>query len=209
MKQLFVFNVLLLAITDSFLSNCFLELPSSDLLFTCVYMGRPDIKHRVLEAFAESVRKHHVLQDLEGLMISVSDSSVYHNLHGLSCFTNMNGFVITLCGGIISKWVTMAHRDEGDRFSRVWGSPSSAGKSYLQEGEEGWRKICKPLGSHLSTRRDFYWKDDYMRSKAKSLWHTPASLSSSVQLQPRNTLYQNLFSCQCKTRKKRRTATGS
>jgi len=38
----------------------------------------------------------------------------------------------------------MAQRDKCDRFSAVSGSPSSAAVGYSQEGEEGWRKICKP-----------------------------------------------------------------
>ena len=115
----------------------------SGFSLTYVYMGRPDTKRGAEDSFAESVKNHYALQDLvyysclRFLSVSLSSWAILHFHNYCGCFTNMSEFVATLLVGVISKWGTVAQRDEGDKFSAVSGSPSSAAEGYLQEGEEG------------------------------------------------------------------------
>lgn len=106
-------------------------------------MGRTDTKRRAEDTFAGSVQKSRVLQDLiyysclRFLSVSLTSWATLHCHNCCGCFTNMSEFVTTLLGGVISKWGSVARRDEGDPFS--------AARVNSQEGKEGRKKDLQTL----------------------------------------------------------------
>lgn len=152
-------------------------------------MGRTDTKRRAEDTVAGSVQKHRVLQDLiyysclGFLSVSLTSWATLHCHNCCGCFTNMSEFVTTLLGGVISKWGSMARRDEGDPFSAVSGSPSSAARVNSQEGKEGRKKDLQTL--RLPSQQ---WKKLLVKGwlyEEQGREPVAHSCQPAVQLQPR------------------------